>query len=234
MPDGGTLRISAKVDHVGEADQADLSPGRYIRLSIADTGAGMDQATLKRAVEPFFSTKGVGKGTGLGLSMVHGLTAQLGGSLTISSAVGLGTSIELRLPVAKVASVAPANAKGSERFTGAGTVLVVDDEELVRASTADMLTDLGYSVVEACSAEEALQLVSAGLTPQLLITDHLMPGMSGSDLAHEVRRRLPKVGALIVSGYADFEGLASDLPLLEKPFRRAELAERLAGLASAG
>jgi PAS domain S-box-containing protein len=234
MPDGGALRISAKVDEVGEADQADLSPGRYIRLAIADTGAGMDQATLKRAVEPFFSTKGVGKGTGLGLSMVHGLTAQLGGSLAISSTVGLGTSIELRLPVAEVASVAPVKARGAERFMGAGTVLVVDDEDLVRASTADMLTDLGYSVVEASSAEEALQLVNAGLTPQLLITDYLMPGMSGSDLAHEVRRRLPRVGALIVSGYADFEGLASDLPLLEKPFRRAELAERLAALASAG
>jgi len=233
MAEGGTLRIAAKLDQVGPRNPYDLAAGRYVRLSVADTGAGMDEATLKRAVEPFFSTKGVGKGTGLGLSMVHGLTAQLGGSLAISSTRGHGTTVELRLPVADVAAVVPAATQRVPTAMGAGTVLLVDDEELVRASTADMLTDLGYSVVEASSAEEALQIVEGGLAPKLLVTDHLMPGMSGTDLAREVRRRLPEVSALIVSGYADVEGIAPDLPRLEKPFRRADLADRLARLTGA-
>jgi PAS domain S-box-containing protein len=230
MPEGGTLRISARLEQIGGADPHNLPSGRYVSLSIEDTGTGMDEATLKRAVEPFFSTKGVGKGTGLGLSMVHGLAAQLQGSLDISSTRGLGTTIQLRLPAAEAALIAPAKAMEGKSVAGAGTALVVDDEELVRASTADMLADLGYTVVEATSAEEALQLIERGLRPQLLVTDHLMPGMSGTDLVREVRRRLPSMGALIVSGYADVEKIAPDLPRLEKPFRRADLVERLSML----
>ncbi|WP_188054165.1 PAS domain S-box protein [Sphingosinithalassobacter sp. CS137] len=233
MPDGGTLGISAELEVLDAPNPHDLPAGRYVRLSVADTGSGMDEATLKRAVEPFFSTKGIGKGTGLGLSMVHGLAAQLGGSLAIFSTPGLGTTIELRFPVANTALFAPKSEKVVESVRGAGTVLVVDDEELVRTSTADMLSDFGYTVVEANSAEEALQLVDRGLTPRILITDHLMPGMSGTELAREVSRRLPTVRALIISGYADVEGIAPDLLRLEKPFRRADLAERLARLATA-
>jgi CheY-like chemotaxis protein len=142
--------------------------------------------------------------------------------------------VELRLPVANAELIAPVGRERGEAMRGTGTVLVVDDEELVRASTADMLADLGYAVVEAASAEEALQLVEAGLAPRLLITDHLMPGMSGTELAREVQRRLPGVSALIISGYADVEGIAPDLPRLEKPFRRDDLADRLATLATVG
>jgi CheY-like chemotaxis protein len=191
----------------------------------------MDEETLRRAVEPFFSTKGVGKGTGLGLSMVHGLAAQLGGTLTIESAPGKGTAIELWLPV----SAAPAGGDevAIDRMAprvGRGVAWWVDDEALVRMSTADMLVDLGFEVVEAGSAEEALHLVGAGTSPDLLVTDHLMPGLSGVELAREVRLLKPQLPVLVVSGYAEVEGIAPDLPRLTKPFRSADLAASIAAL----
>ena len=188
---------------------------------------------LARAVDPFFSTKGVGKGTGLGLSMVHGLALQLGGSLQIQSRRGVGTNVELWLPL----SPEPAQREQETDAMGplgrgAGTALLVDDEDLVRASTADMLAELGYAVVEAGSAEEALSLIRNGVRPQLLITDHLMTGMNGTDLARIVRAEASDVRVLLVSGYADTEGVAPDLPRLTKPFRRDELAATLAGMAT--
>jgi CheY-like chemotaxis protein len=199
-------------------------------LSVADTGSGMDEATLARAVEPFFSTKGVGKGTGLGLSMVHGLASQLGGALTIQSRRGVGTNIELWLPLNSGPVSSDATRKEPATKSGTGTALLVDDEDLVRASTADMLTDLGYSVVEAPSAEEALRLIRNGVRPDLLVTDHLMPGMNGTDLARIVRSERPGLQVLLVSGYADAEDIAPDMPRLTKPFRSDELADRLAGI----
>ncbi|TFI59712.1 PAS domain S-box protein [Sphingomonas parva] len=235
MPDGGTLRISASTDRIGPDHVSSLPAGRYIRLSVADTGTGMDEATLARAVEPFFSTKGVGKGTGLGLSMVHGLASQLGGALTIRSRPGFGTNVELWLPRsasgpgAEEASSAPVE-DAAER----GTALLVDDEELVRLSTADMLVDLGYRVVEAASAEEAIRLIERGETFDLLVTDHLMPGMNGTDLAREARTARPDLPVLLVSGYAESDGIAADLPRLTKPFRKDELAASLAQLGKGG
>jgi PAS domain S-box-containing protein len=231
MPEGGALRITADELDVGQAHHSQLQPGRYVRLSVADTGVGMDEATLARAVEPFFSTKGLGKGTGLGLSMAHGLASQLGGGLTIQSRLGVGTHVALWLPAsARVSDGAeharPAVAAGARR----GLALLVDDEALVRMSTADMLGDLGYAVVEAASAEEALRRVSAGLKPDLLVTDHRMPGMSGVDLARALRAQAPTLGVLIVSGYAETEGLAPDLSRLTKPFRMTDLAASLADL----
>ena len=168
MPQGGTLRISACEAHVADDHPAKLRPGHYIRMSVADTGVGMDEATLARAVEPFFSTKGVGKGTGLGLSMAHGLASQLGGALTIQSRRGLGTNVELWLPLGE-GEVKTEGALFHTASTGsaAGTALLVDDEELVRTSTAEMLRELGYEVAEAKSAEEALSLMSDGLRPDL-------------------------------------------------------------------
>ena len=230
MPDGGTLTIAAKLDEVGDGHRSKLPPGRYVRLSIADTGIGMDQATLSRAVEPFFSTKGIGRGTGLGLSMVDGLAAQLGGALAIDSKPKLGTCIELWLPAtdSPAASADPAVDVG--RQGSAGIALLVDDEELVRESSAAMLGDLGFSVVEARSAEDALRLVDEGLAFDLLVTDHLMPGLTGTDLAREMLGRFPHSRALIVSGYAEVDGIAPDLPRLSKPFRLQELAGALADL----
>jgi PAS domain S-box-containing protein len=230
MPDGGTLTISAKLDEVADGHRSRLAPGRYVKLSVADTGVGMDEATLARAVEPFFSTKGIGRGTGLGLSMVHGLAAQLGGALAIDSKPGLGTCIDLWLPATNAPAVAVDATVDVERAASAGTALLVDDEELVRASSAAMLADLGYSVVEAGSGEEALQLVESGVQFDLVVTDHLMPGMRGTDLARTLLARSPESRALIISGYADVDGIATDLARLSKPFRLQELASALAEL----
>jgi PAS domain S-box-containing protein len=231
MPAGGTLRISVEEATVGRQHRSKLKPGRYLRLSVADTGTGMDQATLTRAVEPFFSTKGVGKGTGLGLSMVHGLATQLGGALTIHSAPGMGTNVEFWLPQGEAsdeaeAAVEPEGVAPSRR----ATVLLVDDEDLVRLSTADMLIELGHDVIEAGSAEEALRLLNRGLTPDVVVTDHLMPGMSGTELARQVQSERPGIKVLIVSGYAETISIEPDLPRLTKPFRTAELAASLAAL----
>lgn len=231
MPDGGELILSARRESVRESRDGALPLGHYIRLSVRDTGVGMDENTLKRAAEPFFSTKGVGKGTGLGLSMVHGLAAQLGGELTIDSQLGEGTTITLWLPISAVpvqeGEVQQTLARTGKRM---GTALLLEDEELVRMSTAHMLTDLGYEVVEAASAEEAMQRIGEGLTPDLVVTDHLMPGMSGVQLARLLKADRPTLPVLIVSGYAEEEGLDPDLPRLTKPFRRAELAASLSAL----
>jgi CheY-like chemotaxis protein len=190
----------------------------------------MDEVTLARAVEPFFSTKGIGRGTGLGLSMVEGLAAQLGGALAIDSKPALGTCIDLWLP----ATDAPAERRGETtavvRPLSAGTALLVDDEELVRESTAEMLSDLGYAVVEANSGQEALRLVDAGLKFDIVVTDHLMPGMNGSNLARNLLERFPNCSALVVSGYSEVDGLSADLNRLSKPFRQSELAAALAEL----
>ena len=231
MPDGGALRISAREGRV-PPDDTRLPIGRYLRLSVSDTGVGMDEATLARAAEPFFSTKGVGKGTGLGLSMVHGLAAQLGGALTIQSRRGAGTNIDLWLPVSgEPASIASARPSATKAPTDAGaTVLLIDDEELARATTAYMLSDLGYKVVEASSGEEGLRLLRSGVQPDILVTDHLMPGMNGTDIARIVRSERPGVRVLLISGYADVDGVAPDLPRLVKPFRNDELAASLARL----
>jgi PAS domain S-box-containing protein len=231
MPDGGALRISVEAETVGRHHRAGLSPGDYLKLSVADTGVGMDEETVKRAIEPFFSTKGIGKGTGLGLSMVHGLASQLGGALTITSTRGLGTNIELWLPHSAELRVSTETAaEALPAIEGRGTALLVDDEDLVRLSTADMLHELGYMVVEAVSAEEALKLIAQGLQPDVLITDHLMPGMSGTDLARSLQSSRPGTKVLVVSGYAEADGIDPGLPRLSKPFRSADLAASLAAL----
>jgi PAS domain S-box-containing protein len=232
MPNGGTLRISATRQSVREATST-LKIGHYVRLSVADTGTGMDDETLARAIEPFFSTKGIGKGTGLGLSMAHGLAAQLGGALTIQSQPGLGTNIELWLPLS-AASIDPQEPLVTPADLGQtrGLVLLVDDEEVVRASTADMLEELGYDVQQAISGEAAVDLVAKGMSPDLLVTDHLMPGMTGVHLIEALRETLLELPALIISGYADVEAIAPGIPRLTKPFRSVELAEALAGLPS--
>jgi signal transduction histidine kinase/CheY-like chemotaxis protein len=229
MPDGGTLRISASAETVGLRHQSKLRPGDYVRLSVADTGTGMDEATLARAVEPFFSTKGVGKGTGLGLSMVHGLASQLGGTLTLRSRLGMGTNVELWLPRTTLApEAAPMRHETAEAPLPNGIALLVDDEDVVRMSTAEMLGELGYAVVEATSAEEAMRLVERGEHFDLLVTDHLMPGVTGTDLARRIRTDRPGVPVLLVSGYAESDGVAADLPRLTKPFRKDELAASIA------
>jgi PAS domain S-box-containing protein len=231
MPDGGMLRISASKKELPPGVRSELKAGWYLCLSVADTGAGMDETTLARAVEPFFSTKGVGKGTGLGLSMVHGLASQLDGALTITSKRGLGTNVELWLPQTDAMPQTALTVVEDKALRGRGIALLVDDEEFVRMSTADMLVELGFTVVEAPSAEEALRVINEGTTVDIIITDHLMPGMTGIDLALAVRERQLLVPVLIMSGYAEVEGIAPNLPRLTKPFRKEELVASLADLA---
>lgn len=233
MPDGGALIISVSAREVDAPGAPGLAAGRYLRLSVTDTGAGMDETTRARAIEPFFSTKGIGKGTGLGLSMIHGLAAQLGGALLIDSEPGMGTNVELWLPSTNAEVQASASMAESQWPVKRGTALVVDDDELVRNSTADMLADLGYRVVEAESAEHALEVVHGGAVFDLVVTDHLMPGMTGTDLARNLKQRYPDLPVLVISGYADVEGIAADLPRLAKPFRKDELAARLTSLTPA-
>ena len=232
MPDGGSITIGAMPEQIRKGHRSKLRPGHYVCISVSDTGEGMDEATLKRAIEPVFSTQGIGKGTGLGLSMVHGLAAQLGGEMAIASKIGLGTKVQLWLPVAEGAAARDTAAVEATSANPTGTALVVDDEDLVRSSTAEMLIDVGYSVVEAESAEQALRLVNSGLRPDVLVTDHLMPGMSGVELAGALKDRLPNLPVLIVSGYAETEGIAPDLPRLEKPFRRSDLVNALSEIAT--
>lgn len=232
MPDGGSLRISAELRDGVAGHPTGLAPGAFVRLAVTDTGKGMDAATLARAVEPFFSTKGVGKGTGLGLSMVHGLTAQLGGGLSIDSTPDEGTTIELWLPVSSAATPASgALPTAARQLEGVHKrALLVDDEQFVRLTTANMLSDLGYAVSEAGSAAEAIALLATDPDFALLVTDHLMPDMTGADLAQTVRQRWPDIAILIVSGYAELDAVAPDLPRLAKPFRSTDLVDALAAL----
>ncbi|MET0256492.1 MAG: response regulator [Luteibacter sp.] len=230
----GTITIRTEAMEVNHA-HGPLVPGRYVRLSMSDTGAGMDDATLKRATEPFFTTKGIGKGTGLGLSMVHGLAEQLGGALFLTSRPDVGTTAEIWLPAVDagvgIASIpgmdmpAPVPTIASE--SDSPCILAVDDDDLVRATTAEMLRDLGYRVVTARSGAEALSLIEH--TPvDLVLTDHAMPQMTGAQLAQQLRERDPSLPVVMVTGYADLaSGTSIDLPRLAKPFSQGALTETL-------
>ncbi|MBW8910326.1 MAG: response regulator [Sphingomonas sp.] len=232
MPDGGPLRITISQHRLKE-ERGGLLPGNYIRLLIADSGEGMDEATLKRAIEPFYSTKGIGKGTGLGLSMVHGLAAQSGGALLLDSVRGKGTTAELWLPVAG-AVAAPFQAAPDDSVPSIEplSILLVDDEEIVRLGTADMLIDMGHAVTEVPSGADAMAMLRRR-SFDLLITDYLMPGMNGADLAAEAHKTLPELPILLVTGFADFaEGAAQNFARLAKPFRQIELARMLSRIAA--
>jgi signal transduction histidine kinase/CheY-like chemotaxis protein len=228
MPRGGNLSITARAETVRDANRID--PGDYVRIAVRDDGTGMDPDVLARAVEPFFSTKGLGKGTGLGLSMVHGFAAQLGGMLDLTSAPGAGTTAEIWLPVASEPAVSEdVDARSVVSAAERATILLVDDEDLVRTGTADMLTDLGYDVLEASSGVQALQFLRSGSVPDLLITDYLMPGMNGVTLVEEAQRRSPGLKVMLITGYSMIaEGPGKSIPRLAKPFRHADLAEFVA------
>lgn len=230
MPDGGTLTVSLQRDRLDAESAADLATREVVRLTVADTGRGMDEPTMAKAIEPFFTTKGVGQGTGLGLSMVHGLAAQLGGGLHIESAVGRGTSVHLWLPVTHEPLAAEPIVHERIASPKASTVLVVDDEDLVRASTVHMLNELGYSVVEAASGEDALRILNDDANIDLLVTDHLMPGITGTDLAGRIKHLRPQMRVLIISGYAENMGVSPGIARLTKPFKQSDLASSLARL----
>jgi len=227
MPRGGSITISARRERI--RGHTTLAPGDYVRLTVADTGEGMDGATLARAMEPFFTTKGVGKGTGLGLSMVHGLAAQSGGELSMTSRPGVGTQVELWLPVVTAGTPGVAVAEGDDLPVGAERrllILAVDDDSLVLTNTAAMLEDLGHEVIVASSGKEGLEALRSRPDIDLVISDEVMPNMTGSQFAEAVRRNHPDLPVIITSGYAELppEAAGAGLPRLAKPFGQGDLA----------
>ncbi len=231
MPDGGRLDICAHDKRVISGDIPGLEPGDYVAVAVKDTGHGMDEATLVRAPEPFFTTKDRGRGTGLGLSMVDGLVGQSGGIMRITSRLGCGTTIELWLPASRLetdqqqsAMLQVASQRRSYR------VLVVDDDPLVRTSTAAMIEELGHAVIEAASGSQALEFVGAGLEIDVVITDYAMPGLNGAALAEKITQSRPGLPIAIATGFADAIGELPSLPRLNKPYRQQELAELIGRL----
>jgi signal transduction histidine kinase len=227
MPLGGHLKISSRNQVVSANTVPHLSAGDYICLAVSDTGCGMDEATLKQAAEPFFTTKGIGKGTGLGLSMIDGLAAQSGGSIRLISEVGKGTTVEIWLPrsrdgtvIARRTDTAPID-RGRSSFA----ILVVDDDPMIAEVTAALLEDMDHTVMIAGSGVEALELLqSKGEAIDLLLTDHAMPGMTGMELAARVRGMWPAFPIILASGYAELpSGEALNVFRLAKPYRREDL-----------
>ncbi|HSA80855.1 MAG TPA: ATP-binding protein, partial [Geminicoccaceae bacterium] len=204
MPEGGRLRLGARNATLVDSADDGLAPGDYVCLTVTDDGAGMDEATLARAADPFFTTKGVGKGTGLGLSMVQGVAAQSRGALRLASRSGSGTTAELWLPRAKgppaITALPLAAAPAQLRPC---TILLVDDDALISMATSEMLKDLGHRVIEAPSGGRALEILGAGAAVDVVITDQAMPGMTGTQLAARIRAAWPDLPVIIATGYAE-------------------------------
>lgn len=231
MKTGGIISVSA--EEGGSLPGGGLAAGHYVKISVSDNGEGMDEATAARAAEPFFTTKGLGKGTGLGLSMVHGLAAQSGGKLELSSIKGQGTTVSLWLPVAadSEASESPDGSpqEAAVKIARGLRVLVVDDDPLVRMGTAAMLEDLGHQAIETSSGAGAVEILSSDAGFDLVITDHAMPGMTGADLARLIFSTYPKLPVILATGYAELpEGQAmADLLRMTKPFTQEQLQAAL-------
>ena len=229
MQSDGRVRIAVRRELL--PDPASPAEGRaYVCISVVDTGHGMDEGTLKRATEPFFTTKDVGKGTGLGLSMVDGLIAQSGGVMKILSQPGQGTTVSLFFPAQEQQTAdAPIRIDTASSPTGETyRILLVDDDELVSSSVTAMIEDLGHTVMGARSAEEALALLSSGAGVDCVISDHAMPGMTGLELAAQLSRRWPDLPVILATGYADvLDHSAMSIPFLPKPYRQQTLATLL-------
>jgi PAS domain S-box-containing protein len=226
MPDGGTIEI--RVGEYKASNDPQLKSGHYLKLSVIDTGTGMPPEILKRAVEPFFSSKPIGKGTGLGLSMVHGLAVQLGGALQLSSTEGKGTAATLVLPVATATAEVEPTRPRPQKTRRSAVILFVDDDPLIAMSTTEMLEDLGHQVIGASSGRHALDIIRSEQPIDLMMTDHAMPGMTGLELAAASRQLRPSLPILLATGYAELpEGVQLDLPRLAKPYHQDQLRDRL-------
>jgi len=236
MPDGGTITISVVEHAIAGAHPTSLPPGRYACVIVADTGHGMDEATLAHATEPFFTTKGIGKGTGLGLSMVDGLTAQSGGKLMVQSVAGRGTTMELWFPITTKADAVgernPTEANEAAQTERQLCVLAVDDDGLVLANVAAMLEDLGHKVIAVGSGARAIEEIESTPAIDVVITDQAMPVMTGIQLIEILRARRPGLPVILATGYAELpQGVNASISRLSKPFTQRALAEVLAATA---
>ena len=233
MPKGGEIVIVAREEDVASGQNARLPPARYVCLSVEDSGSGMDEVTLARSSEPFFTTKGVGKGTGLGLSVVHGMLEQLGGRLILHSQAGVGTTAEVWLPVLAPSTDGPSRTRTAppSALTCARPlkVLAVDDDIVILKSTTAMLEDLGHTVLEASSGGQALDILRDDAMIDLVITDHGMPRMTGFEMILILKDECPSLPIILASGYAELPpALAQTVPKLGKPYGQQALAAAIA------
>jgi two-component system cell cycle sensor histidine kinase/response regulator CckA len=237
MPEGGTLKVRTRnvpADEVSAIGAKDLPAGDYVLVEVEDTGTGIPPHIMDQIFEPFFTTKEVGKGTGLGLATVYGIVQQTGGTILCSSVEGQGTTFRVLLPRhagAVDAEAAPAAEARASDLTGQGTVLLVEDEDAVRAFASRALTGRGYHVLTAASGVEALEVMdSCGKRLDLVVSDVVMPEMDGPTLLKELRARDPRLKVVFISGYAE-EAFARNLPpgedfaFLPKPFSLKQLVE---------
>jgi nitrogen-specific signal transduction histidine kinase/CheY-like chemotaxis protein len=230
MPQGG--RVSLEVDHVeldAVSDWPEAEPGAYVRLAVTDTGIGMDEATRRRVFEPFFTTKELGHGTGLGLSSVHGVVKQAGGHIRVLSEPGRGARFEILLPCRAAPAPQIARQESAVWSAGSGTVLVAEDQQQVRRALAHLLEGAGYDVITAENAEEALEIVRQREGRiDVLVSDMIMPGVSGVELSRRLLATYPQLAILLVSGFAGnelggFAELSDDVVFLQKPFDAVSL-----------
>jgi signal transduction histidine kinase/CheY-like chemotaxis protein len=237
MPNGGKLTIETSntaLDESYSATDAEVVPGQYVAIAISDTGAGMSKETLSRVFEPFFTTKEVGRGTGLGLSMVYGFVKQSGGHITIYSEPGQGTTVKLYFPRYHGGGTArdPVSRESVPRASAGEAILVVEDNQEVRAYSVMTLRELGYRVLEAVDGPSALAILRSGESVDLLFTDVVLPGMNGRALADAARELRPGLKALFTTGYSRnaivHQGrLDPGVHLLTKPFTFEQLATRV-------
>ncbi|WP_395828374.1 ATP-binding protein [Elstera sp.] len=248
MPNGGRLTVATQVETVKFARRMGhetMAPGNYVAISVTDTGSGMSPDVQARIFEPFFTTKPVGSGTGLGLSTVYGIVRQTGGFVKVDSTIGIGTTFTIYLP--QMAAVEESESPSDRRDAappdvpspevgsgGRGAILIVEDEDPVRAFAARTLRSKGYHVTEARSAEAALDLIRGGLPrPDLLITDVVMPGMDGPTMVREIWLTFPNLPVICVSGHADGDlrdqlNALGEITFLQKPFSLKQLAAKVA------
>lgn len=237
MPNGGTLTVETARTVVQEHDATvpfDLKKGDYILVCVSDTGVGMTQEVLERAFEPFFTTKPLGQGTGLGLSQVFGFVKQSGGNIKMYSRPGHGTTVKIYLPRMSEEAIAQENIRTELAQSGkrSESILIVEDNDGVRAFAADALRDYGFNVLEAADASEALRVLEGQTAVDLLFTDIGLPGLNGRELVAMVQRKHPSIRILFTSGYAQMPSptssrWVSEIPLLSKPFTRSQLYDKV-------
>jgi two-component system cell cycle sensor histidine kinase/response regulator CckA len=233
MPSGGRVKVATQEVCVREENDQKVTPGSYVTVSVADTGTGMSKEVQERIFEPFYTTKGMGKGTGLGLSTVYGIVKQHDGHITVHSEQGQGTTFNLYFPEVNREVDVISVQKQSTLIGGAETVLVVDDEPTIRKLLLQTLQTLGYKLLEAPSGEDAVKISDAypGAI-DLLVTDVVMSGMNGMQLAETLRQRRPGVKAIFISGYTDNAIVQQDvvnrkLILMQKPLIPTVLAAKV-------